>query len=95
MPRGNANTENTSEPKVRRTPAEIAQAELDAAKTRLDKAKSRQERAEEALRKADADVTRAQRFYDFAAENPDLPANANGVEIVSSEDVPEPEYTNA
>lgn len=73
MPRGNATTDDGTA-RTRRTPGEIAQAELDKADKRLEKANAKLADAENAVEPARNEVARAQRFRDFAASNPDLPA---------------------
>lgn len=72
MPRGTATDDGTA--RTRRTPAEIAQAELDKADNRLKKAQTKLTDAENAVEPARNEVARAQRFRDFAASNPDLPS---------------------
>lgn len=64
--------------RTRRTPAEIAQAELEQALKRLEKAEDRLAKARAEEEKAEADVTRAQRFAEFARSNPDLPDSDPG-----------------
>lgn len=77
---------NEKSSRTRRTPADIASAELEAATKRVEQAKNRQAKAEEELAKAKADVTRFQRLADYAAQNPDLPENGDDGTLIDSED---------
>lgn len=56
-----------------RTPAEIAQADLDAANDRVEAATKRVERAEAEVESAKSAHTQAVRRRDYAAKHPDLP----------------------
>jgi uncharacterized protein (DUF3084 family) len=69
-----------------RTPAEIAQSELDKANQHVERAEKRVERAERELEKAKAELSRVERLRDYAASHPDLP-----VEPVADEDDVEPD----
>lgn len=60
-----------------RTPAEIAQAELEQATQRVERAEKRVTAAREELAKAESEVTAAKRRADYAAQHPDLPENAH------------------
>jgi len=62
--------------RTRRTPAEIATAELDKANARVEKAAKALADAEAAVEPARAALNRAERFRDYAKSNPDLPADA-------------------
>lgn len=64
-------TENAT--RVRRTPAEIAQDELERATKAVERTRERIARATEELAKAKAELTRVQRYADYAASHPDLP----------------------
>lgn len=66
----NSDTDST---RKRRSPAEIAQAELDKANERVEKAEKRHEKAQAEVSAASREVTRAKAFRDYAAKNPDLP----------------------
>lgn len=71
MARGTSTGNGTE--RTRRTPAEIAQAELDKANARVEKATKRLVEAEAAVEPAKAELNRAERFRDYAKSNPDLP----------------------
>lgn len=71
--------------RVRRTPAEIASEALEAATARVEAAKKRQATAEAEVEKAKADVKRLTKLADYAAQNPDLPENADGGEVIDGE----------
>lgn len=78
-------TETTAtKARVRRTPAEIAQAELDKADARVSAATKRHEKAQTELDSAVSELERAKAFRNYAAGNPDLPSTEAQVE-------PEPE----
>lgn len=66
-----AKSENST-PRVRRTPAEIAQAELDKANARVERAEKRVEKAREEVEKAEKEVALAQREQTYRAGHPDL-----------------------
>lgn len=67
-----AKNETTESTRTRRTPAEIAQAELDKATARVAKAETRVEKAKEEVTKAEREVALAVRARDYAASHPDL-----------------------
>lgn len=83
---------NEKSSRTRRTPADIASAELEAATKRVEQAKKRQSAAEDDLAKAKSDVARFQRLVDYAAQNPDLPENTDDGTLIG-EPEPEPEPT--
>jgi hypothetical protein len=68
-----ADDSTTESTRKRRTPAEIAQAELDKAETRFEKAKKRVHDSFTEYKAAMTEATRAERFVEFARQNPDLP----------------------
>jgi DNA repair ATPase RecN len=59
--------------RTRKSPQDIAVAELEKAEKRLEKAQDSAEKWEEKLEEAIAERDRAQRYVDFLRQNPDLP----------------------
>lgn len=71
----------------RRSPEQRAQADLDKAQKGVDRANAHLERAQAELHAAEAEQKRAQRFYDYAILNPDLPDDMKPSEDIA-ENVP-------
>lgn len=68
-------TETATKTRTRRTPAEKAQAELDAANTRCARAMAKRNRLREELKAAEVEFETANKYVRFAAQHPDLPDN--------------------
>lgn len=66
---------NASDPRPRKTAAEKASAELEKAKARLSKAERKVSDTISAQEAAQTELNRAKAFHDYAAANPDLPAD--------------------
>ena len=62
--------------RTRRSPADIAAADLDAADKRVKRASDKVTSLTAELERAKAEETRARAFRDYAAKNPDLPENS-------------------
>ncbi len=69
-----------------RTPAEIAQSELDKANAHVERAEKRVERAEREVEKAKAELDRVKRLRDYAASHPDLPVEPSTDEAAEEPD---------
>lgn len=89
-----AKTDNTTTaaPRIRKSPAEKAQAQLDTAQKRYDKAVAKQAKVHAGVEAANVEVSEAQRFLDFAMGNrnlPDLdvPADDSPAEPIQSEEL--------
>jgi multidrug efflux pump subunit AcrA (membrane-fusion protein) len=67
------NEDGTTRNYTRRTPAERAQTELDKANARVEKAQKRVEKAQAETEAAAKELSRAERFREYAASSPDLP----------------------
>lgn len=74
-------------PRVRRSREEIAVAELEKATQRVEKAQAKIAELETDLVTARAELSRAQKFADYAAANPDLPAQEPEPEEFDASDV--------
>jgi multidrug resistance efflux pump len=70
---GAVNEDGTTRNYTRRTPAERAQTELDKANARVEKAQKRVEKAQAETEAAAKELSRAERFREYAASSPDLP----------------------
>lgn len=68
--------ESTESTRVRRTPAQIAQDELDKADARVERATKREASAREELSTATDELKRAKAFREYVSQNPDLPTEA-------------------
>lgn len=69
-------TDSTTPARVRRSPQERAQADLDKAQKAVDRATERVTKAQAEWEAAQEDQKRAQRYLTYAQANPDLPAQA-------------------
>jgi len=67
--------------RVRRSPAERAQARLDAAKKRLAKATARRDKVRTLIADAEKDVVRAEKEVAFRLDDEDLPEQTEQTEI--------------
>lgn len=68
-----ATSSDSTATRVRRSPAERAQADLDKAQKAVDKATARVQKLGQDLTEAQGEQNRSQKFLDYAKANPDLP----------------------